>query len=161
LSSAYTPDANAFTNERSHLRSWITSTVQFPVRKLPFFVPRGAPGLKPPCKRHRWRPRIAGRWHAAPERVSAPQRGACLRFLRRLSVSWSMGLPANFCCPPARPPTLQGSVPISREGRTSGQQDTLKGRVRVCPSFVSPDNSLMSELVLPVRRPIRDRSKRQ
>jgi hypothetical protein len=31
--------------------------------KLPFFCPRGAPGLRPPCRRHRLRPRIAGRWH--------------------------------------------------------------------------------------------------
>ena len=58
-SSAYTPDANAFTNERSHLRSSIALPVQFPLRKLPFSVPRGAPGLKPPCKRHRLRPWMA------------------------------------------------------------------------------------------------------
>ncbi len=91
--------ANAFTNDRSHLRSSIASAVQFPLRKFPFFVPRGAPGLNPPCKRHRLRPRMAGRWHAVPARVSAPQRGARLRFSSRVSTSWSMGLSANFCRP--------------------------------------------------------------
>ena len=98
-SSACTPHANAFTSERSHLRSSTASAVQFPLRKLPFFVPRGAPGLKPPCKRHRLRPRRAGRWHAVPARVSAPHRGARLRFSRRLSISWSMGLSTKIFMP--------------------------------------------------------------
>jgi hypothetical protein len=98
-SSAYTPDANACTNERSHLRSSIASAVQFPLRKLPFFIPRGAPGLSPPCKRHRLRPWMAGLWHAAPARVLAPHRGACLKFLSRFSKSGSMGLSARFLCP--------------------------------------------------------------
>jgi hypothetical protein len=41
------------------------------------------------------------RWHAVPARVSAPHRGARLRFLRRLSTPWSMGLSAFFL-PPLR-----------------------------------------------------------
>ena len=67
---------------------------------VPFLKPRGAPGL-PPCKRHRRRPRMAGRWHAVPARVRAPHRGARLRFLRSISSCWSMGLSANCRCPPA------------------------------------------------------------
>jgi hypothetical protein len=66
------PDANPFTNERSHLRSSTAWAVQFPLRKLPSFIPRGAPGLSPPCKRHCLRQCIAGRWHAVPARVRAP-----------------------------------------------------------------------------------------
>src|ERR1700738_3127140 len=54
------------TSDRSQFRSSIASIVQFPVLKLPFFGPRGAPGLRPPCRRHRLRPRIAGRWHGVP-----------------------------------------------------------------------------------------------
>ena len=96
---AQTPDANAFTNERSQLRSSIASAVQLPLQKLPFLVPFGAPGLSPPCKRHRLRPRMAGRWHALPARVSAPHRGARFRFARRLSISWSMGLFAKILLP--------------------------------------------------------------
>ena len=95
----YPVGANNCTKERSHVRSSIASAVQFPLRKFPFFVPRGAPGLSPPCKRHRLRPRMAGRWHAAPARVSAPHRGACLRLLRRLSRSWSMGLSVTIFMP--------------------------------------------------------------
>jgi hypothetical protein len=38
---------------------------QSPFLKFPFLAPRGAPGLNPPCKRHRLRPRIARRWHGA------------------------------------------------------------------------------------------------
>ena len=87
--------------DRSHLRSAIASVVQLPFLKFPFRKPRGAPGLRPPCKRHRLRPRMAGRWHAVPVRVLAPHLGACLRFLSRVSRSWSMRLPADFCCPPA------------------------------------------------------------
>ena len=53
--------------ERPEFRSSIASVVQSPVRKLPFFAPRGAPGLiiRPPCRRHRLRPRRAGRSHGA------------------------------------------------------------------------------------------------
>jgi hypothetical protein len=61
-------------------RSSIASSVQSPVLKFPFFSPRGAPGLNPPCSRHRLRPRMAGRWHGVPPRVLAPHRGACRRF---------------------------------------------------------------------------------
>lgn len=89
--------ANAVTSERSHLRSWIASTVQLPSRKLPFSVPRGAPGLRPPCKRHRVRPRIAGLWHAPPARVRAPHRAARLTFWRRLLV---YGVVRNFFLAP-------------------------------------------------------------
>jgi hypothetical protein len=46
------------------------------VLKFPFLAPRGAPGLNPPCKRHRLRPRIARRWHGVPARVLAPHFGA-------------------------------------------------------------------------------------
>src|SRR2546429_573634 len=46
-------------SDRSHLRSSIASSVQSPVLKFPFFSPRGAPGLNPPCSRHRLRPRMA------------------------------------------------------------------------------------------------------
>ena len=67
-------------NRRNHFRSAIASAVQSPVLKFPFFGPRGAPGLNPPCRRHRLRPRVAGRWHGVPPRVRAPQRGACLTF---------------------------------------------------------------------------------
>jgi hypothetical protein len=73
--------------------------VQFPLRKFPFFVPRGAPGLKPPCKRHRLRPRREGRWHTVPARVSAPHRGARLRFASFISRSCFMGLSASFLYP--------------------------------------------------------------
>jgi hypothetical protein len=57
------------TSDRSQFRSSIASVVQSPVRKLPFFAPRGAPGLRPPCRRHRLRPRRAGRWHGVPPRL--------------------------------------------------------------------------------------------
>ena len=45
--------------------------------------------------------------------------------------------------------------------RTSGQRDTLKGSVRVCPGFVSAGQVLMSGLVRLVQRPTRDLPKRQ
>src|SRR5271155_4987060 len=44
---------NELTSDRSHLRSSIASVVQSPFLKLPFFGPRGAPGLRPPWRRHR------------------------------------------------------------------------------------------------------------
>ena len=91
--------AKLCTRDRSHLRSSIASLVQFPLRKLPFSMPRGAPGLNPPCKRHRRRSRIAGHWHAVPARVRAPQRGARLRFSSRFPTSWFMGLSAKILCP--------------------------------------------------------------
>jgi hypothetical protein len=52
---------NDRTRDRSHLRSSIASAVQSPSLKVPFCAPRCAPGVNPPCKRHRLRPRIAGR----------------------------------------------------------------------------------------------------
>ena len=87
------------TRDRSHLRSSIASAVQLPVLKFPFLLPRGAPGLSPPWRRHRRRSRIAGHSHGEPARVLAPQRGARLRFPSRVSVSWFMGLCAIFYCP--------------------------------------------------------------
>jgi hypothetical protein len=91
--------ANACTRDRSHLRSLIASVVQYPLRKLPFSVPRGAPGLSPPCKRHRRRPRRAGHWQAVPARVHAPHRGARLKFSSRFPTSWFMGLSAKIFIP--------------------------------------------------------------
>src|SRR6516165_7585028 len=41
--------ANDCTRDRSHFRSAIASVVQSPCLKFPFFEPRGAPGLRPPC----------------------------------------------------------------------------------------------------------------
>jgi len=73
-------------SDRSQFRSSIASIVQFPVLKLPFSCPRGAPGLRPPCRRHRLRPRMAGRWHGVPVGVLAPHRAWSLR--ARL---WSIG----------------------------------------------------------------------
>lgn len=43
-------------------------------------LPLGAPGLVPPCIRHRRLPLTAGDRHSAPDRVFAPQRGALARF---------------------------------------------------------------------------------
>jgi hypothetical protein len=108
--------------DRSHLRSAIASVVQSPVLKFPFLKPRGAPGLNPPCNRHRRRPRMAGRWQASPARVSAPQRGARLRFLRRTLRSWSMRLSANFC----RPPSLSAAGAL--ETRLAGDQSVVPRR---------------------------------
>jgi hypothetical protein len=88
------------TRDRSHFRSWIASIVQSPVLKFPFFWPRGAPGLRPPCSRQRLRPRMAGRWHGVPPRVLAPHRGACLRFRSLASSLWSIGLISKFSPPP-------------------------------------------------------------
>ena len=93
--------ANDRTRERSHRRSSMASAVQFPVLKFPFLLPRGAPGLSPPCKRQRLRPRMAGHWHGEPARVFARQRAARLRFPSRASTLWFMGLFPNFCCPPS------------------------------------------------------------
>jgi hypothetical protein len=58
--------------------------IQSPFLKSPFLGPRGAPGLKPPCKRQRLRPRRAGHWHERPARVFAPHREARWRFASRV-----------------------------------------------------------------------------
>src|SRR4029077_10465709 len=92
------------TSDRSQFRSSIASIVQFPVLKLPFFGPRGAPGLRPPCRRHRLRPRIAGRWHGVPVGVLAPHRGASSLRARLWSIG-VRGLIAKFSsCPPPHAP---------------------------------------------------------
>lgn len=58
----------------SRLRS-AASCVLWPCRKFPFFVPRGAPGLLPPCNLHRPLA-IAGQRHGLPVVLAwAPQRG--------------------------------------------------------------------------------------
>jgi hypothetical protein len=61
------------TISRNHLRSSRASAVHSPFLKLPFFLPLGAPGLRPPCNRHRLRPSTAGDGQG-PERVRAPHR---------------------------------------------------------------------------------------
>ena len=117
--------ANDWMRDRSHLRSSIVSVVQSPFRKFPFFWPRGAPGLDPPCKRHRLRPRKAGRWHGVPARVFAPHRGARLRFASRLSILVH-GLVRDFLLPPqaqhvARPHKgLRPRLPFQSVGETVG-----------------------------------------
>ena len=133
-----------WTRDRSHLRSSIASAVQFPLQKFPFLRPRGAPGLSPPCSRHRVRPRRAGRWHGVPARVSAPQRGACLKFASRISTSWSMGLSAFFYRP--RPGASCRAARIveswfglmRRRRRTSRLKARREVRVRVDTPPVRP-----------------------
>ena len=87
------------TSDRSHRRSSIASADQVPSVKFPLRAPRGAPGFKPPCKRHRLRPRMAGHLHGGPARVLASHLGARLRFPSRVLTSWSMGLFASFFAP--------------------------------------------------------------
>ena len=87
------------TSDRSHRRSSIASADQVPSVKFPLRAPRGAPRLKPPCKRHRLRPRMAGHLHGGPARVLASHLGARLRFPSRVLMSWSMGLFASFFAP--------------------------------------------------------------
>ena len=65
-------------HERPQPFALLDRAVQSPFLKFPFLAPRGAPGLNPPCKRHRLRPRIARRWHGVPARVLAPHFGARL-----------------------------------------------------------------------------------
>src|SRR6516225_8875256 len=91
--------ANDCTRVRSHFRSAIASVVQSPFLKFPFFEPRGAPGLNPPCRRQRLRPRTAGRWHGVQARVRAPQVGASLEFIVRVPTLF-VWLYANFFDPP-------------------------------------------------------------
>ena len=50
-------------------------------------LPLGAPGLVPPCIRHRRLPLTAGERHSAPDRVFAPQRGALARFSGCMGLS--------------------------------------------------------------------------
>ena len=47
----------------------------------------GAPGLVPPCIRHRRLPLTTGERHSAPDRVFAPQRGALARFSGCMGLS--------------------------------------------------------------------------
>src|SRR6516162_6616860 len=65
--------ANDCTRDRSHFRSAIASVVQSPCLKFPFFEPRGAPGLMPPC----------------------------FRFIVRVPKSCSWDCPQFFSVPPA------------------------------------------------------------
>ena len=59
-------------------------------------------GLNPPCKRQRFWPRMAGRWHGVPARVLAPHLGASRRLLinscRKILVH---GVVRKSWCPPA------------------------------------------------------------
>jgi hypothetical protein len=102
--------ANDCTSDRSHLRSSIASAVQSPFLKFPFLAPRGAPGLNPPCRRHRFRPRMAGRWHGVPARVLAPHFGARPRSPSLVSSSF-MGLISKFVGGPLR---LSKAAPIGK-----------------------------------------------
>jgi hypothetical protein len=92
---------NDRTSDRSHFRSSMASAVQSPLLKFAFLAPRCAPGLNPPCKRHRLRPRMAGHWQDPPARVFASHRGACRKFRSRVS-RWFMGLIKIFAYPPGQ-----------------------------------------------------------
>jgi hypothetical protein len=53
----------------------MASAVNSPVVKLPLALPLGAPVLRPPWSRQRFRSRIAGHWQGVPARFRAPHRG--------------------------------------------------------------------------------------
>ena len=141
--------ANDCTRDRSHLRSSMASAVQFPLRKFPFLRPRGAPGLNPPCKRHRLRPRMAGRWHAVPARVSAPHRGARLQSGLVVFPRLVHGVVRDFFTAPsgrARRRTAQGLVTariVCREQRGTLARNQSRTK--------STDSSTPRSVVFPLR----------
>lgn len=129
-------DPNSRTSKRSQWRSSFASWVQLPSLKFPFREPAGAPGLNPPCKRQRVRPRIAGHWHGAPARVFAPHRSAPRRFRSRVSTLWSMGLISRFCYPRLDPRQL---VPHRDSRRCPGDD----GRTRASRTAASMTSAIM------------------
>ena len=138
--------ANDRTSDRSHLRSSIASAVQSPFLKFPFLAPRGAPGLNPPCRRHRLRPRMAGRWHGVPARVLAPHFGARLRSPSLVSSSF-MGLISKLTDPPGGERSVEaGSRPMSCSTAHTRGQPGACSKCRMCRKYRAHGVSALSAL---------------